>query len=423
MASRTALLAVLVLLMSAAGPVLAQDVPAVLPGVAAARDEAPLVYIDCNRCDLNHVRQEITFVNHVRDPNLAEVHVMVTDQGTGSGGRQYTMQFVGRERFQGTGHTLPYTSLQSNSTAQERDGVTETLRLGLVPYAAQTPIASWLRVSFEEIGTAAPAQLYDPWHNWTFEIYGGGNTNMESTQTRWSARYGFYADRVTEEWKIRVRPYFNHNQRVIRRDDQPDIRSSQTRHGFESFVIRSIGARMGAGIFGDYTTDSVDNLSHQFILTPAVEYSLFPYAEASRRQITFTYRVGYEYADYLEETIFEQLTETLLRQSLNASVQIRQPWGSVSSGLTASHYLHDTDLYRLRFNGSAQFRVGSGLSVNVGGNYQRINDQLGLPRGDASLEDILLQRRQLATTFRSSLNIGLSYTFGSIFSNVVNPRL
>ena len=39
------------------------------------------------------------------------------------------------------------------------------------------------------------------------------------------------------------------------------------------------------------------------------------------------------------------------------------------------------------------------------------------------LKDILLQRRQLATTYRSSLNSGLSCTFGSIFSNVVNPRL
>jgi hypothetical protein len=391
--------------------------------VGVTRDDAPLVYINCNRCDLSHVRQEITFVNHVRDPNLAEVHVMVTDQSTGSGGRLYTMEFAGRARFLGIGHTLPYTSHQSNTSAQERDGVTETLRLGLVTYAAQTPLASQLRVGFEESVTTTPSQVYDPWDSWTFEAYGGGNMNLESTQTRWSARYGFYADRVTEEWKIRLRPYFNHNQRVIRRDDQPDIRSSQTRHGFDSFVIRSVGAHWGTGVFGEYITNSVDNLNHQFTLTPAIEYSLFPYAEASRRQITFTYRVGYEYADYLEETIFEQVSETLGRHSLNAAVQIRQPWGSVSSGLTASHYFHDTDLYRLTFNGSVQFQIGSGLSLNVGGNYQRINDQLGLPRGDASVEDILLQRRQLATTYRSSMNVGLSYTFGSIFSNVVNPRL
>jgi hypothetical protein len=60
--------------------------------------------------------------------------------------------------------------------------------------------------------------------------------------------------------------------------------------------------------------------------------------------------------------------------------------------------------------------------MTAGASYQRINDQLALPRGDASLEDILLDRRRLATSYRATGNMGLSYTFGSIFSNVVNPR-
>jgi hypothetical protein len=57
----------------------AQDAAAEVEG--GTRSDAPLVYIDCQRCDLQHLRREITFVNHVRDPNLAEVHVMVTNQG------------------------------------------------------------------------------------------------------------------------------------------------------------------------------------------------------------------------------------------------------------------------------------------------------------------------------------------------------
>jgi hypothetical protein len=389
----------------------------------ALRDGAPLVYIDCNRCDMAHTRQEITFVNHVRDPNLAQVHVLVTDQQTGAGGRQYTLAFEGRDRFTGMAHTLPYTSHQSNSQAEERDGLTEALKLGLAVFAAQSTVGERLRVTFDPGDAEEAATVYDPWNNWTFEVYGGGNLSLESSQRNGSARYGLYVDRVTEEWKLRFRPYFNHTSRVIRREDSPDIRSNQTRHGLDSFVIRSVGGHWGTGIFGEYITNSVDNLGHQFTVTPAVEYSLFPYSEASRRSITFTYRVGYEYVDYLEETIYEQTEETLLRHSLNASVQIRQPWGSISSGLSGSHYFHDSSQYRLTFNGNLQFRLGSGFSVNLGGNYQRINDQLALPRGDASLEDILLQRRQLATTYRSSMNVGLSYTFGSIFSNVVNPRL
>ncbi len=107
---------------------------------------------------------------------------------------------------------------------------------------------------------------------------------------------------------------------------------------------------------------------------------------------------------------------------MEASVQFRQPWGSVSSRLRGSQYLHDTSLYRMTFNGNVSLRLGRGISLNLGGSYQRINDQLSLPRGDASLEDILLERRRLATAYRGSANMGLSYTFGSIFTNVVNPR-
>ena len=52
----------------------------------------------------------------------------------------------------------------------------------------------------------------------------------------------------------------------------------------------------------------------------------------------------------------------------------------------------------------------------------RPRDQLYLPRAGATPEEILVRQQQLATTYRYSINFGLSYSFGSIFNNVVNPR-
>jgi hypothetical protein len=396
----------------------------VQPADTLRRRDAPRAYIDCRRgCDFSHLRREITFVNHVRDPDLAEIYVLVTDQQTGAGGRQFTLEFIGREGFLGLDNTLTYVSHASDTAAEQRDGLTEILQLGMVPYVARTPLARYLRLSFDAPDAATlPLQASDRWNNWTFEVYGGGNFNNETTQGQWNARYGLYVNRVTEEWKIRLRPYFNHNSRVIRREDAPDIHVDQRRHGFETYLIRSLGPHVGAGVFGEYLTATVDNIRHGVTLTPAVEYSIYPYDEASRRQVTFTYRIGYELADYYEETIYEKLEERLLNHSLNGTIQMRQPWGSVSSGLTGSRYFHDAANHRLTFNGNVSYRLGRGVSLNVGGSYQRINDQLSLPRGEASLEDILLQRRRLATTYRSTGNVGLSYTFGSIFTNVVNPR-
>jgi hypothetical protein len=51
-----------------------------------------------------------------------------------------------------------------------------------------------------------------------------------------------------------------------------------------------------------------------------------------------------------------------------------------------------------------------------------IHDQLSLPRAGANKEEILLQIKQIETNYSYNVNLGLSYTFGSIYNNVVNPR-
>lgn len=392
------------------------------PEPGASRSEAPLVYIDCNSCDMAHIRREITFVNYVRDPVIAQVYVLVTDETAGSGGRSYSLSFTGRQQFEGLHQALSYTSSSVDTPAEVRDGLTRMLSLGFVPYVATTALASRLKLSFDAPAERTETPAMDPWDSWTFQLYSGGNFSMESTQSAWSARYGVYADRVTEQWKLRFRPYFNNNERTFQTDEE-EIHSVQKRHGLETFAIRSLGDHWGAGVFGDYVTTTFDNIRHGAYLAPALEYSVFPYDESSRRQITVAYRLGYEFADYYEETIYGKTQETLLKHALNASIQARQSWGSIASALTASNYLQNREYYRITFNANTSLRLARGVALSLGGNFQSIHDQLNLPRGDASLEDVLLQRRSLATSFRASGQLGLTYTFGSIFTNVVNPRL
>jgi hypothetical protein len=147
----------------------------------ASRDEAPLIYIDCRRCDTAHIRQEITFVNYVRDPGLANVYVLITDQPTGSGGRMYTLAFTGSGPFAGVHNTLSYAAAQSATTAEARDGLTQMIGLGLVLYAARTPLAQRLVLGFRDAGRASAEATSDRWNSWTFEVYGGGNLNVEAT--------------------------------------------------------------------------------------------------------------------------------------------------------------------------------------------------------------------------------------------------
>jgi hypothetical protein len=157
-------------------------------------------------------------------------------------------------------------------------------------------------------------------------------------------------------------------------------------------------------------------------LNPGVEYSFLPYSVATRRAVTLRYLIGYTWYDYFDETIFGKTEQHLLNHQLRGSVDIQQPWGSVSGGIIGSHYLHDIELRRVEFFGSVSVRLVEGLSLRFSSGLEMIQDQLTLRAGDTSIEDILLQRRELATDFEFSGSIAVTYTFGSDFANIVNTR-
>jgi len=124
----------------------------------------------------------------------------------------------------------------------------------------------------------------------------------------------------------------------------------------------------------------------------------------------------------MEETIFDKTSETLYNQSLTITLEVREPWGSVSTSVEGSHYFHNFSKNRLELWGNIDLRIFKGLSLDIFGRYERIHDQLSLPKGEATLDEVLLRRKELATDYDYSISIGLRYTFGSVYSNVVNPR-
>ncbi|MEO7823036.1 MAG: hypothetical protein ABIS15_05470, partial [Gemmatimonadaceae bacterium] len=67
-------------------------------------------------------------------------------------------------------------------------------------------------------------------------------------------------------------------------------------------------------------------------------------------------------------------------------------------------------------------RLFKGLSLFFFGQGSIIRDQLYLRRGNLSDTERLLRLRQLATSYSYFANVGLSYSFGSIFNNIVNSR-
>ena len=383
------------------------------------------VYLDCRQCDFDFIRTELNFVNYVRDPELADLHVFVTDERTGGGGREYQFTFIGLGPFAGTSYTLKHYIDRDATEDENREALKQFLKMGFASYLFQTPMGKRFSIEYRgDRDNVVLEQTEDPWNNWVFQAYlGRVRLDVESNMSVFNSRWGFFADRVTEQWKLRFRPYFNYGKVKIQTSSEKDpLYSIQRRHGLDSYIIKSITRHWSAGIFADYQTNNGRNIRHQVILSPGIEFSIFPYEEATRKSITFTYLVGSGFYDYYEETIYGKKEEMLFNHSLRGLVNIQQPWGNIETGLTASQYFHDSARRRIEFYGRTSVRLFEGFSINFQAEYKVVRDQLSLPKGNVSVEDVLLKQRELATDFSFTGSVAVSYTFGSRFANVVNTR-
>ncbi|PYO93963.1 MAG: hypothetical protein DMD62_07720 [Gemmatimonadetes bacterium] len=406
-------------------PLAAQD------STRTVQDSAARVFLDCpdTFCDFDYYHTEITFVNWVRDRQYAQVHVLITTQSTG-GGREYTLGFIGLERFAGEADTLRWNSKADDTEDDIRRGLAQTMRLGLVRFAARTPVARLLQLSYAAPAQAA-AQVRDPWNYWVFRADANLNLNGEKTfkyQNWWGS---LSADRITEQWKIRFSLNSTYSQSdytyVSSYDSTGAPIEASTRtitRGYDanSLIVRSVGAHWSAG--GRVFVSSSTYLNQELVVgvAPAVEYDVVPYSQSTRELLTFRYQIGPTAYRYNDTTIYNQIEETRFYQSLNVSLSVKQPWGSTGVALEGGNYLHDFTKNRLTIFGNGQFRIFKGLSLQFFGSVALIHDQLFISKEGATEQEVLLRRRQLETSYRYFGYFSLSYTFGSKFANIVNPR-
>lgn len=383
------------------------------------RDKAPRVFIDCQRCDLNYIKTEIPFVNFVRDRKEADVHVLITTLSTGSGGTEYTITFIGQGQFSKNNNVLTFSSSRTDTEDEVRAGYTRTIKMGLMPYLAQTPLAEYCSISLRQ--ALSPTDVTDPWNFWVFNLSLGGRFEGESRRKNRSINTNLSANRVTPELKIRLGFNANFDERKFIYEDETIVSSTES-ESFTGLVVKSLSEHWSAGAYLYMSSSVYNNIKLSFNPAPAIEYNVFPYSESTRRELRIMYRVGLNMVSYREETIYLKTKENLWGETLSATLEIKEPWGSWEGSILGSHYFHDFSKNRLELSSRFYFRIFRGLAISLNGRYERIRDQLSLRRGEASLEEVLLRRTQLETSYEYSFSFNLNYTFGSIFSNVVNPR-
>lgn len=386
------------------------------------------VFLDCPNggCDFAYLRTEIRFVNWVRDRQVADVHTLVTRQDTG-GGTEFTLTFIGLREYAAMGDTLRFNTSSTDTEDEQRRGLAQSLRLGLVRYAARTPLGRRLAISMPgdsggDDDDAPARQGRDPWNFWVFEISVNGNARGEESTRDWGINGSLEASRVTERWKWEFELDANKNQSRFQLDDTTTFTSERTSWSFDGLMVKSLGQHWSAGALMETNHQSFRNTRLVIRAAPAIEYNFFPYRESTRRILTVQYAAGIEHARYQDTTIYDKTRETHPIHNLEVSFEFKQPWGSASAEASFFQYLHDPSKVNLGLFAEANIRLIRGLSLNFYGGYEMVRHQLYLAKGGDDPLEIIARQRAQATNYSYHTGFGLSYTFGSIFNNVVNPR-
>lgn len=406
-------------------PVAAESAP-VAQGPAEPAGDRLRVYLDCFDCFPQFLRDEIDFVDFVRQPQDADVHLLSSGRQTGGGGREVILRFVGRGRFEGHDHDLRAVTLVGDSENTRREVVLRTVLVGLLDYTAHDGIPQGLNLSVStESAERQDGPTDDPWNLWVFEVGGNASFNQDERSSERNMRFNASADRVSEAWKINLGGGLTHNVEEFKLEDEDDddpLEVTRRNRNFNWFVAKSYGPHFSVGVSGNFSSSTFNNNKFSARVSPTIEYSVFPYEDYATRQLRLGYEIGLVRARYDELTIFDKLEETIGQHQASITLDQRQPWGSLEAGFEFSQYLHDLSLYRIEVDGELSFRIARGLEIELDGSASRIRDQISLPGRGATPEEILLRLRQLQSGYDVRFSVGLSYSFGSIFNNVVNPR-
>ncbi len=388
--------------------------------------DALRVFLDCDRgCDFDYLRQEITFVNYVRDRRDAQVHVLVTRERTAAGGRAFTLAFVGLEEFAGLDDELVYYSTQDDTDDTERRGFAQVFQLGLMQYVARTPLADRIEIShrtpFGERQLRAQPED-DPWNFWVFRTRFTTRVEGEDLETSKSFGGSISANRTTDAWKMNFGVNIDYDEDTFELSDGRKLKDVSRNNAVTARVIKTVGEHMGVGFGGSAVTTTFRNQNLTWRVAPAFQFNVFPYSESTRRELTVTYAVGYNSFNYTEPTIFDKTEETRINHNILVSLDTNQPWGEAGFTYEFSQFLDEPSQSRQVVFGNVEYRIFRGFFINAFGSLSRVRDQIFLERGGVTDEEILLRRRQLATDSEYRFRIGITYAFGSIYNNVVNSR-
>jgi hypothetical protein len=349
----------------------------------------------------------------------------MTGQSTGSGGREITFSYFGQGRFMGRDHILRESFVVAASDDAVRRGMVRVMSLGLVPFVLDTPAAQRLSVTTQApvaTTTTGTETARDPWNRWSIRLNLNSNASGEASSKYMQFNTNVNANRTTAESKINLNARINYRENRFELPDGRTFVSPNRDVGGNGQYVKSLGPHWSTGVRANWNSSTFNNQDSTWFAGPAIEWDLFPYSESTRRLLTFQYSIGVRAWDYEQVTILGKLEEKRVAQAFNTNVSMRQRWGTIGGAVEVASFVPDVAKNHVSMFANVSLNLVKGLSLNLQTSIDSIRDQITLPAEEATSEEVLVNQRQLATSYRYQVFFGVGYTFGSIFSPIVNPR-
>ena len=389
-----------------------------IPLVSFGQGSKLKAYLDC-RCDQNFLKQQTSFLEHVRDQNLADIEIFILDLRNSNGTRSFEIKIDGNNEYQEISSSVLVSGYANDTSSTLRDKLLNKLKLALVPFLdkANYNIKVDVDSNFDDLSVND-----DKWKSWVFELSGSYNDDKEETRKTNRYELEFEVDKLTQDWRIGMEIKRNESKGKFFSNDNVYTSSRKTT-SFSGRVVRSVSDHFSAGVFLGAYQNTYENIDFNRYIAPAIEYSFYPYKDVLSKEITLAYRIGVGKRNYIEKTIYGYEKQKLSSQTLSLNVRFRQKWGNISSNLNATQFLNDVTKKRFSLRSDLDLRVYEGLAVRFSGNINLIREQYSLVAVSNSIEELLLEQRQIATDYKTNFSVGISYTFGSIYNSVINTRL
>ena len=376
------------------------------PAAAQNGNGRPNVFFDCSgpRCDSRYYRTEITWVNWVNDKEDSNVHLIMTSQTTGAGGREYLLHFIGtgdqasyddEHRYQvapdrtptgrrSTGSSTAWGSGWPSSRTRPDTGVSSS---SVRSDREEAAVARGVVARDEVVGSVEPLGVPRSTGKW------GSTARRPSAAPVW--KVGFSASRVTPDWRVRFSGDIENDHFSIELSDGTfDRHANRLEPGYPGRVCppRSL----------------VGRARHQHQPKPDLQPAV-PDRSGARAGVqhlplrrrrpaaasSSTMRSVPAYRDYAETTIYGETEETRWEQALDVRFSQRQRWGNASDQRAADRTSCTISSQRLMSPRRGTSRVPDlpgPLELEVSGATSRqVNDQIYLAAEEATDEEALLR--------------------------------